>query len=72
MNGVLRIAFVGEFSYRAADAHALARWLSRFPALVRLELHGQSVPVSKQPALVEAIVAGRTGVRAWEGAHFDG
>ncbi|KAJ6540426.1 hypothetical protein B0H19DRAFT_1175652 [Mycena capillaripes] len=72
IHGVLRLALIAEFKYRASDVQDLIRWLARFPQLRWLDFHRHCVPVKAQAALAEAIAQARvgTGGTEWGGVQF--
>jgi hypothetical protein len=73
LRGVKHLVLIWHIKYGKADVRGLPRWLAfRFPALVSLEVRGGLVPVAKQAALVQAIVAARVGknVAEWEDVYF--
>ncbi|KAJ6540418.1 hypothetical protein B0H19DRAFT_1269005 [Mycena capillaripes] len=72
IHGVVRLALIAEFKYRASDVQDLIRWLARFPQLRLLDFYRHSVPVQAQAALAEAIAQARggTGATEWGGVQF--
>ncbi|KAJ6566600.1 hypothetical protein B0H19DRAFT_1374105 [Mycena capillaripes] len=69
---VTHLTLIVEFTYRAADASDLPRWLIRFPQLQSLEFVRPSVPVAEQATLAQAIAQARVGTSAaaWLGVRF--
>ncbi|KAJ6566819.1 hypothetical protein B0H19DRAFT_1138645 [Mycena capillaripes] len=71
-SSVKYLVLVVHFGYGRADAQGLPRWLTQFPALLRLEIQWKSMDLNltEQVALVQMIAETRIGVDGWEGVRF--
>ncbi|KAF8214826.1 hypothetical protein K438DRAFT_1955874 [Mycena galopus ATCC 62051] len=73
MHGITHIIlFANRMIYSEADARGFPRWLTRFPALVRVQVNGRWVPPGKRESLLRAITDAREAMNAgpWEGVEF--
>ncbi|KAJ7318296.1 hypothetical protein DFH08DRAFT_892327 [Mycena albidolilacea] len=71
LRGILHLVIHAYFQYRAEDLQAIPRWLARFPALVTVRFPRTMVHLSEQPALAQAIGAGRANTAEWNGVYFN-